>query len=181
MRDRFLNASSSLLLSAAGDMLAEPHTLAAVAAALATCRHPHVCRVSAFAASDPHASPSPLTWCGACGAMTTTLDPLDDSWIPAALVRLLSPDMAIELAMLLIGVRDLHQALERRVTVALAQVAEDALPDSLSIEAGSARDLTLGEIRIALAELASSRPVRDASRVLAALTGVKGGPPHTLS
>jgi hypothetical protein len=116
-----------------------PRSLAALAAALATCPHPEASRVGVPGAGDG------ATWCSACGALRRESSP-KAAWQSPALTSRLTRRRFEELVLLLHSVVQLTQ-------LARAHVAPAA--------AASTAHIVLRSVRASLAELSRLPVVRE--------------------
>jgi hypothetical protein len=137
----------------------EPHTLATLAAALVTCKHPSGCRVSARLLFSGR--PVRIAWCAACGAMCSYDDP-DEYWQSSAIAMLFSKGQFSEIAELIHGLRDVQDAIAE---------ARGRL-----VEEGSPIDLALREIGSSLLELNNKTLVREVERIDHAIARMSASP-----
>jgi hypothetical protein len=125
----------------------EPHTLATLAAALVACDHPAPCQVSASVLFG--GQPIRITWCAACGAMTS--DEHAGTWTGSVIAHLLSQRHFEEVQSLVHGLRQIH--------------GQVAAAGSTMVERGTPIDRALREISNGLSELTSGAFVREIDRV----------------
>jgi hypothetical protein len=151
--------SSTFPPSSSHDEPREPHTLATLAAALVTCDHPPACQVAASVVFG--GQPIRITWCAACGAMTS--DERAGAWTGSALSQLFSRHHFEELREFIRGVLEVH------VQVATA--------GSRLVDRGSAIDVALRNVSKSLSELTSIDLVREIDRVEQAIAHLSSASP----